>query len=59
MTHLLNTLVADESGQDLIEYALMAALVGLGTVAAMQNLSSSIYNFYAAIANALGQTPTH
>ena len=58
MAHFIRTLVADESGQDLIEYALMAALVGLGTVSAMRNLSTAIYNFYIGISTALGQAPT-
>jgi pilus assembly protein Flp/PilA len=42
MKQLLNNLVNDDSGQDLIEYALVAALVGLGAVAAMKGLSNSI-----------------
>jgi pilus assembly protein Flp/PilA len=42
MKQLLTNLVTDESGQDLIEYALVAALVGLGAVAAMKGLSNSI-----------------
>jgi pilus assembly protein Flp/PilA len=37
-----NKFVQDESGQDLIEYALVAALIGLATVAAMTSLSSNI-----------------
>jgi pilus assembly protein Flp/PilA len=39
---ILGNLVQDESGQDLIEYALVAALIALGSVAAMNSLSSSI-----------------
>lgn len=35
-------LVQDESGQDLIEYALVAALIALGSVAAMQALGGKI-----------------
>ena len=35
MKQLLKNLVAEDSGQDLIEYALVAALVGLGAVAAL------------------------
>jgi pilus assembly protein Flp/PilA len=58
MEQVLHQLIADESGQDLIEYALMAALVGLGTISAMNSLSSSIYNFYIGISTALGQAPT-
>jgi pilus assembly protein Flp/PilA len=53
MKQLLNNLIAEESGQDLIEYALVAALVGLGSVAAMQGLASSIANTFSGIGNAL------
>ena len=49
----LNNLMADESGQDLIEYALVAALVGLGSVAAMNTLSGSIANTFSGVGNAL------
>ncbi len=35
-------LLRDESGQDLIEYALVAALVGLGATATMRTLATSI-----------------
>jgi pilus assembly protein Flp/PilA len=33
---------ADERGQDLVEYALVAALVGLGAVASIKTLSTKI-----------------
>ena len=39
---VLRTLRSDESGQDLIEYALVAGLIGLGAVAAMSTLASNI-----------------
>ena len=45
--------VNDESGQDLIEYALVAALVGLGAVAAMKGLSNNIGNTFNSIGNSL------
>jgi pilus assembly protein Flp/PilA len=50
---LLKNLVAEESGQDLIEYALVAALVGLGSVASMQSLAGSIANAFNGIGVAL------
>jgi len=50
---LLKNLVAEESGQDLIEYALVAALVGLGSVAAMNGLAGSIANTFGGVGNAL------
>jgi pilus assembly protein Flp/PilA len=48
-TNLLN----DESGQDLIEYALVAALIGLGAVAAMNKLSGSVGNAFNSVGNSL------
>ena len=50
---LLNALVVEESGQDLIEYALVAALVGLGAVGAMKGLATSIGNTFAGVGNSL------
>jgi pilus assembly protein Flp/PilA len=35
-------LVKDESGQDLIEYALVAALIALGAVVSMRTLATAI-----------------
>jgi pilus assembly protein Flp/PilA len=43
----------DESGQDLIEYALVAALVGLGTVVALRSLSNSIGNTFNKVGSSL------
>ena len=42
MKKIFSNLMNDESGQDLIEYALVAALVGLGAVAAMKTLATNI-----------------
>jgi pilus assembly protein Flp/PilA len=53
MTQLLKNLIAEESGQDLIEYALVAALVGLGSVASMQSLAGTITNTFSNISTAL------
>jgi pilus assembly protein Flp/PilA len=43
----------DESGQDLIEYALVAGLVGLGTVIAMSGLSTKIKAAFNSLGNDL------
>jgi pilus assembly protein Flp/PilA len=43
----------DESGQDLIEYALVAAVVGLGCVSAMSGLATSIANVLGGIGTTL------
>ena len=52
-TQLFKNLISEESGQDLIEYALVAALVGLGSVASMQSLATSISNTFSGIGTAL------
>jgi len=38
----LTKLATDESGQDLIEYALVAALIGLGAIVSIKGLRTSI-----------------
>lgn len=43
----------DEAGQDLIEYALLAALLGLGAVLSMKGLDNKITNTYNDIGNSL------
>jgi pilus assembly protein Flp/PilA len=53
MKQLLKNLIAEESGQDLIEYALVAALVGLGAVAAMNNLAGAIAGTFNGVGNSL------
>jgi pilus assembly protein Flp/PilA len=39
---LLATLVKDESGQDLVEYGLIAGLIGLGTIAGLSRLAGNL-----------------
>ena len=43
----------DESGQDLIEYALVAGLIALGAIAAMTGLSGKIGNAFNTVGNNL------
>jgi len=50
---LAHNLMVEESGQDLIEYALVAALVGLGAVASMKSLSTSIGSAFTSIGTTL------
>jgi pilus assembly protein Flp/PilA len=47
-------LVQEESGQDLIEYALIAALIALGALVGMKTLANSIGNAF----NSVGSTLT-
>jgi pilus assembly protein Flp/PilA len=51
--HVFAAFTKDESGQDLIEYALVAGLIGLGAVVAMTGLSGKISNAFNAVGNSL------
>ena len=46
-------LLKDESGQDLIEYALVAGLIGLGAVVAMTGLSTKVGTAFNSVGNQL------
>lgn len=50
---ILHNLLNDESGQDLIEYALIAALIAVGAIASMGALSNQIANEYNTIGSSL------
>jgi pilus assembly protein Flp/PilA len=54
--HLLRKLLRDESGQDLIEYALVAAIIALAAVAAMSTLADNITNAFSAVGSKLGSS---
>lgn len=49
-------LLRDESGQDLIEYALVAAIIALAAVAAMGTLANNISNAFSAVGSKLGSS---
>jgi pilus assembly protein Flp/PilA len=46
MQMLKDSFIQDESGQDLIEYALVVALIALGATAAMSGVANSISNAF-------------
>jgi pilus assembly protein Flp/PilA len=50
---LAKSLLIDEFGQDLIEYALVAALIAVGAIVAMKSLSNKISNEFNTIGNSL------
>jgi len=50
---LLSSLLKDDSGQDLIEYALVAGLIGLGAVVAMSSLAASIGSSFNTVGSSL------
>jgi pilus assembly protein Flp/PilA len=53
LKRVLSHLVRDESGQDLIEYALVAALIALGATAAMTSLAGSISTAFSTVGSKL------
>jgi len=50
---LFHDLIHDESGQDLIEYALVAGLIGLGAVTAMSGLATKIGSAFSSVGSTL------
>ena len=53
MRILFSRIVTEEEGQDLIEYALLAALVALGAVAGMTALAGGINGKFSAVSTSL------
>ena len=53
LKQIVSTLVQDESGQDLIEYALVAALIGLGAVASMKSFATTIGSAFTSVGTTL------
>jgi pilus assembly protein Flp/PilA len=53
ITQLFVAFIRDESGQDLIEYALVAGLIGLAAVAAMSGLAADIGSAFNSVGNSL------
>jgi pilus assembly protein Flp/PilA len=50
---ILKNLLRDDSGQDLIEYALVAALIGLGAATVMGTVGGQIKNIFTSIGSQL------
>ncbi|HEX5284724.1 MAG TPA: Flp family type IVb pilin [Bryocella sp.] len=53
LRNLASMLHEDESGQDLIEYALVCALIALGAVAGMRTVANYINNAFSNIGSQL------
>ncbi len=49
----LRTLLSDEQGQDLIEYALLVALVAFGATAGMSTLAKAINGAFTSVGTVL------
>jgi pilus assembly protein Flp/PilA len=53
MYFTLKSVAAREEGQDLVEYALVVALIAFGAIAGMSQLASGINQAFTGIANTL------
>lgn len=53
MMQLLKTLFAEDAGQDLMEYALVAALMGIAAVSALKVLNNTIGGSFNGVNNTL------
>ena len=58
MSTLMMQLIADEHGQDLIEYALLAGFVSLIVVATVTNLGGAVNTIYTGVNAQVGAIPT-
>lgn len=50
---LVHTLVGDEKGQDLVEYALVVGLISVAAVAALQNAATAVNGIITSITGTL------
>ena len=53
MKQFLMKLVRDEQGQDLVEYALIVAAVGLALISTVNQLSTAVVSLYSSITQGL------
>jgi pilus assembly protein Flp/PilA len=56
LKNVMAMLVRDESGQDLIEYALIAALIALGAVVGMNTVANEINSAFNIIGKKLSNS---
>jgi pilus assembly protein Flp/PilA len=49
MRNFLMRLLRDETGQDLVEYALIVAAIGLALIATVNQLSTAVVSLYQSI----------
>ncbi len=56
MKTFIRSLMRDENGADLIEYALLCALVSLGALNSMKTLSNGISNAFSSVGSRLASS---
>jgi Flp pilus assembly pilin Flp len=55
---LLRSILRDEQGQDLVEYALIVAAVGLALITTVNQLSAAVVSLYSSITQGLASIGT-
>lgn len=58
MKQLIIRLIKEERGQDLVEYALIVAAVGLALITTVNQLSTAVVSLYSSITQGLGSIGT-
>ncbi len=58
MKHFVVGLIRDDRGQDLVEYALIVAAVGLALITTVNQLSSAIVSLYSSMTQGLASIGT-
>ncbi len=58
MKQFLLRLLRDEQGQDLVEYALIVAAVGLALITTVNQLSTAVVSLYSSITQGLASIGT-
>lgn len=58
MSEWIVRLLREERGQDLVEYALIVAAVGLALITTVNQLSTAIVSLYSSITQGLGSIGT-
>jgi Flp pilus assembly pilin Flp len=58
MKHDMIRLIREERGQDLVEYALIVAAVGLALITTVNQLSTAVVSLYSSITQGLGSIGT-
>ena len=56
MLQRLRNLITGESGQDLVEYAMLMAFVALVCIVGLRNLGTAVNNTYNAVSTSLGSS---
>ena len=57
MENLINRFVREEDGQDLIEYSLLAALIAVASIVAMNTLGGKIADIFGRVGASLDAAP--